>query len=143
MGIETDLVLSTRDQVNAVLASLNPAQEFSGVYAKGTDPLSLSALLGVYTGEGYHDAYIDEFPTIAEQPSEEKAVYLVSERLRKHIEDMSTEAIPSIIEQWMATQEFELTGWDEPIATAFLTDVKAMLSRPEAQQRELWMTISL
>lgn len=143
MGVETDLLLATRDQANDVLASRDPAKDFLGVYAKGTDQISLSALLGVFTEEGYKAEMIDEFPTVVARPDAEKAVYRVSPRLRRYVEEMPAEAIPDIVGRWMISEEFALTGWDESIAIAFLTDLKAMLSRGEARQHELWMTISV
>ncbi len=56
---------------------------------------------------------------------------------------MPADTIPEIVEGWMATEEFELTGWDDVIATEFLTDMKKLLSRTDARECELWMAFSV
>ncbi len=143
MGVETDLVLADRSQARAVLASHDPAKEFGGVYAKGTDPISLGALLTALTGEDYDDAIIDEFPEIISDESGEKTVCGVPARFRQALSALSEEEIPDIVERWMETEEFFLTGWDDSIAEAFLRDMMTLLSSEGADRKELWIAISV
>ncbi len=143
MGVETDFVLATPDQADAVLASHNPSQEFDGVYAKGTDPISLSSLLGVLTGDGGSDDFLEDYREIATEPSGEKSVTAVPATLRDSIASLPDAEVVSVVTRWMETDEFMLTGWDEQIATEFIRDLKALLDRDGAADKELWMAISV
>ena len=143
MGVETDFVLATPDQAEAVLASHNPSHDFGGVYAKGTDPISLSALLGVLTGKCGSDDFLEDYREVATEPSGDKSVSAVPTALRDSIEALPDEEIVDVVSRWMETDEFMLTGWDEEIAADFIRDLKALLASEGASEKELWMAISV
>lgn len=143
MSVETDFVLATPDQAEAVLASHNPSHDFGGVYAKGTDPISLSALLQVLTGNGGCDDFLEDYREVATDPSGEKSVSVVPPALRNSIEALPDEEILDVVSRWMETDEFMLTGWDEQIAVDFIRDLKALLASDGALHKELWMAISV
>lgn len=143
MSVETDFVLATPDQAQAVLESHNPSHDFGGVYAKGTDPISLSALLQVLTGEGGSDDFLEDYREVATEPSGEKSVSAVPAALRDSIEALSDEEITDVVFSWMETDEFILTGWDDQIASDFIRDLKALLASEGASEKELWMVISV
>ena len=143
MGVETDFVLATPDQAEAVLASHNPSQDFGGVYAKGTDPISLSALLGVLTGDMGSDNFLDDYREVATEPSGEKSVSVVPSTLRDAITGLDDTQIMDVVGRWMETDEFMLTGWDEQIAADFIQDIKALLASDGAADKELWMAITV
>jgi len=143
MGVETDFVLATPDQAEAVLASHSPSQDFGGVYAKGTDPISLSALLGVLTGDEGSDDFLEDYREVATEPSGEKSVTAVPPTLRDAIAGLPDTEITTVVSKWMETDEFMLTGWDEQIAADFIRDIKALLASDSSADKELWMAISV
>lgn len=143
MGIETDLILATPDQAKAVLESLDPAKDFGGVYAKGTDPISLGALQAVLTGEGKSEDFLDDYREVIAEPSGEKSVLAIPVPLREALLNLSSDQIPGTVAQWMMTDEFMLTGWDDQIATEFVRDLKQLISEDDASEQELWMAISV
>ena len=143
MGVETDFVLATPDQADAVLASLDPGKEFGGVYAKGTDPISLGALQSVLTGDGQADDFLEDYREIASEPSGEKSVSAVPTKLRDAITALSAAEIPEFVTRWMETDEFMLTGWDDQIALDFLRNLKCLLESDGAEKKELWITITV
>jgi len=143
MGVETDLILATPDQAEAVLASADPAKDFGGVYAKGTDPISLGALQSVLTGEGGSDDFLEDYRDVITEPNGEKSVLEVPAPLREALLSLADDQIPETVEQWMMTEEFMLTGWDVQIAADFLRDIKQLISADGAGEKELWLAISV
>src|SRR5688572_33214559 len=106
MGVETDFVLATPDQAEAVLASHYPAKDFGGVYAKGSDPISLGWLQTVLTGNGSSDDFLEDYRAVATDPSGEKSVLAVPMALRSAIAAIPDEEIANVVERWMETEEF-------------------------------------
>lgn len=143
MGVETDLILATPNQAEAVLASSDPAKDFGGVYAKGTDPISLGALQSVLTGEGGSDDFLEDYRDVITEPNGERSVLELPGRLREALLNLTDDRIPETVQQWMMTEGFMLTGWDDQIATDFLRDIKQLISADGAGEKELWLAISL
>jgi hypothetical protein len=143
MGVETDFVLARPDQADAALASVNPPQDFGGVYAKGLDPISLGALVTVLTGEEMLDDILDQYREVATENDGGKSVSAVPDALRAALVALPEEEIAETAAQWASMEDFELTGWDGQLAEDFIRDLKALLATDAAGKKELWMVISV
>ena len=122
MGVETDFVLATPDQAQAVLASHDPAKEFGeACYAKGTNPISLGALQTILIGGGGSDDFIEDYREIVTEESGEKSVTAVPIALREAIAAHPRWRVPnkSVAKSMMETEDFMLTGWDDQIDSGF------------------------
>jgi hypothetical protein len=143
MGVETDFVLATPNQAEAVLTSIDPAKEFGGVYAKGTDPISMGALQAVLTGDRGSDDFFEDYREVASDRDRERSILAVPTELREAIAAIPEAGVKNVVANWVGTEEFMLTGWDDQIAMEFIVGLKNLLAGQGAAEKELWMVISV
>lgn len=145
MGVETDYLLSKTEDIDKVVTSLNPSKEFNGVYAKGSDPISLSALHSVISGKENDDVFaiIENFESVGGTDDGEVQVVRVPDEIRESLKEIDQSNIPGIVSRWIETDDYQCCGWQPKIAVAFLAEMREMLNRDGASDKDLVMWISL
>ena len=141
MGVETDYILATEKQAKDILKSMNPSKDYNGVYAKGSDPLSLSALVPILSGIDMEEDCIDQFVPVAVEADGEVSVVKVPMPIRNALSEFDLNKIEEYVQQWMETEDYMLCMWEAEVAKDFLIQMREMLNGDDANSKELYMWI--
>ena len=148
MGVETDLILDSGHAYNSILESPQPSQDFAGVYAKGLDHFNLLSLAALIDGEippqfEDPDDAMSQFEMVTSTPDGFVAVWRVPAKTTSALHKLADLNTRDIAARWQQTPFFELMDWDEEITVAFLNDLQTMLGRPDAQDKDVLVWVSV
>lgn len=141
MGVETDYIAGTDEQIDEIWASLNPAGDFSGVYGKGSDPVSLSMLHCCIAGKDFDLSIMDQFEPIRMLNDGERILLEVPHDIRASIDSIKDENVTEIVSRWAETEEYELTGWADDVATEFLSALSAYSRDNASKKLFMWICV--
>jgi len=142
MGVLTDIVVADRLDAQRVCNAANPSQEFSGLDAKGIDPVKLGTLYGILTGTEFDPSFVsgeplasggDEGPWIIEVPSE------LVQRLAK----LDAKELADAAAKWAKTAEFSLDNWSQEDVHNILTELAKLCTKATAVQKSVLMWMAL
>jgi hypothetical protein len=145
MGVETDFFYAEETELNKALNSNSPAEDFDGVYAKGSDPFSLACLKAAVKGEEVDYDAIDEIVnaySLVETDDEGNLMVLnVPNSLKETLDSINEQNLDEIINNWTLTEGFEMSGWDSQIAKEFISDMKTMIQKYKNTNKNLYMWV--
>ena len=127
MGVETDYVMANEAMYEQVWESNNPSSDFNGIYGKGSDPISLSALYGCVSGTSVDMGIVDEYQTIQVTNDGEKSIIKVPDRIKDALATINDSNVDKYFSEWASTEDFMITGWDKDIATDFMTSLSCYI----------------
>lgn len=140
MGIETDYIMSDGSNLQEIFDSNNPHEEFDGVYGKGSDPMSLSALYFSQLGEELDLDFIDQFDMIIGD-ADGRGLYTIPLIIQDCIKKINKKNVDEYLANWCETAEFLLTGWDEDMAKEFLLDLSKLITSDNKKSLYMWMCV--
>lgn len=141
MGVETDYIAGTDDQIDEIWASLNPAGDFSGVYGKGSDPVSLSMLHCCITGGEFDLSMMDQFEPIRIMNDGERVLLELPAAIRESIDSITSENVTDVVSKWAETEEYMLTGWSDDVAVEFLSALSAYSRNNADKKLFMWICV--
>ena len=145
MGVETDFFYAEKTELKKALNSNSPAEDFNGVYAKGSDPFSLACLKAVVEGKEIDydsiDEIVDAYKPIESKDDGNLMVLTVPASLKETLDSLNEDNINDMINKWSLTEGFEFSGWDEEIAKNFIIDMKEMINKHHNTNKNLYMWV--
>jgi hypothetical protein len=144
MGVLTDFVVARREQAEQVLRSVNPAEEFDSLDAKGINPDTLAALYAILSGELHDQDFVGE-PFLFEENPESRWVFEVPARLVSLLAAMGPKRLDDVASAWAALRwEIEFAfGWTVEEVRAVLAGLADLCREAQAKDQSVLMWVCL
>ena len=143
MGVLTDFILGTQQELASVPADQAPISVLPGIDMKGVDPVKLEVLLGHLTGREF-DPDLKAFPTVSGQASPDGPwVYGCSEDLVRKLAALDDVALATLASWWANTEEFRLDRWETHSVKSVLHEMRAFAQRSLAVGKPIHIWVSL
>jgi hypothetical protein len=136
MAILTQIIAAEDDEVDAVGESANPVDEWSGLQMRDIDTAKLAILDCLLTGELFDDVVIHYEPVYV-SASEEVLVLRLTDPLAERLAALDEEVLDDVAMELVATEEFEIAGWDSAAVAAMLADLADLARLAESQGQVL------
>ena len=141
MSVTTAILAALPDEMEAICASVQPLNEWSGVELPGMDLGKIAALHSLLTGEplaAILDAY--EAYLISQ---DDVFVFRLADELVEKLLDCDEELLIPVANELVAAEDFEDEPWDpEDLAMAIFEVAElALLADSQEQQLYVWMRI--
>jgi len=133
----TDFFTAKRDEIDALDPDLEGI-DFQSVPAKGVDPVKISALDEILTGE-----QVEISEPVRESPSGESWIYPIREELGMALANMSLESTHLFAERWARTEEWRRDEGDAAELDQLLRALKALAVKAKDDGKGIYVHISL
>jgi hypothetical protein len=144
MGILSDFVAVPLSEATAVALSTAPGKEYGGISMTDIDPVKLSFLKRVLTGQPYQDEWPDEFTIVAQRDETyDLVVYQIPPEMVALIAAIEEKRIPEVGEEWWEeSEEFELDNWKKSDVVSFLAEFRALCTKAIAAEHSVLVWLS-
>lgn len=143
MGVLTDLVVGTAEEIAALPSGESPVGRLGGIDIKGIDVVKLGVLHSLATGQEF-DPGLDSFPmVVGEESPDGPWVLAFPSELAKALVALDAEATRSLGTRWAAAEEFQLDEWPEKDVQAVLSRIREVAARAIAQAKPIHVWTSL
>ena len=133
----TDFFIANRNEIDALGSNLE-AIDFPSVSAKRVDPIKISALDEILTGE---QAQISE--PIRESLSGESWIYPIREGLGMALANMSLESAQIFAKRWACTEEWQLDRGEASELNQLLQALKKLAVKALEEGKEIYVYMRL
>ena len=123
MASTTHIILAEESDADAVAASDEPIEEWSGIEADDVTAQTLAALMSMLVGGGDAAALAGEFDVLAVGLDEGVAVVRMPEELVKALAELDPDRQEGVAERWRAAPSFPKDGYDPDDALQLLEDL--------------------
>jgi hypothetical protein len=140
----TDFVVADRADAQRVCDSDCPSEEFSGLEAKGIDPVKLGTLYAVLTETEYDPSFVGGDP-ICDGGEEGPWVIEVPNDLVQRLAKLDAKQIGAVAAKWTKTEEFspKYDNWPPELVHEVLSDLAKLCAQAAAVKKSvlLWMSL--
>jgi hypothetical protein len=137
MALLTNIIAAEEDEIEAVGDSLEPCSEWSGIALRDFTIPKIATLHCVLTGDLLDDAYALYEPSYFSE-IEGAIVLRFSIGLADRLANLDEDALEAVVEELMATEEFEEADWDEEEITEMLNGLADLARLAESQGQVLF-----
>jgi hypothetical protein len=137
MALLTNIIAAEEDEIEAVGDSLEPCSEWSGLALRDFTIPKIATLHCVLTGDLLDDAYALYEPSYFSE-IEGAIVLRFSIGLADRLANLDEDALEAVVEELMATEEFEEADWDEEEITEMLNGLADLARLAESQGQVLF-----
>ena len=140
MAILTSIVAAEEDEVEALGESLEPLGEWSGITLRDLTIPRLVTLHCLLTGDLYDDAF-NLYDPIYISDAEGALVLRIADAASSRLATCDEEALDAITAELLATEEYELAGWDDEDVATMIMSLADLSQLAESQGQVLfaWM----
>lgn len=111
MGVLTDLIIATEDELAAVDPDEIPINVLPGLDIKGTGIIELATLHAILGGTEF-DPGLEDFPSVSGEESEDGPwIFRFPDSLVHRLASASAAELSRVAAEWARTEELELSGW--------------------------------
>ncbi len=144
MGVLTDFVIANRSDAQKVCDSACPARDFSGLDAKGFDPVKLGTLYAIVIGADIDPSTVG-VPPLATGGDEGPWVTEVPPHLVEQLARLDAKRIAQVANDWAKTDEFspQYDHWPLKAVHDVLDDLARLCVRAAAEKKSVLMWMSL
>lgn len=137
MAILTNIIAAEEDEIEAVGASIEPTTEWSGMALRDFTIPKVATLHCVLTGDLMDDAYALYEPSYLSE-IEGAIVLQLASQMTERLASLDEDALQAVSMELMATEEFEVTGWDEEEIGEMLHGLSDLAQLAESQGQVLF-----
>lgn len=144
MGVLTDFVVANRRDARRVCNAACPSKEFSGLDAKGIDPVKLATLYAVLTGTEFNPSLIGGDP-LATGGDNGPWVMEVPPDLVQRLAKLDADGVAAAAAKWARTEEFspEYDNWPAEAVHEVLADLAKLCAKAVGAKKSVLMWMSL
>jgi len=144
MGVLTDFVVVDRRDAQRVCDSACPSKDFTGLDAKGIDPVKLATLYAVLTDTEFNPSFISGDP-LATGGDEGPWVMEVPPDLVQHLAKLDTNGVAAAAAEWAKTEEFspKYDNWPAEAVHEVLAELAELCGQAVAAKTSVLMWMSL
>lgn len=140
-------LLSTSRSDALAYACQSDTSSVSKLEANSVDTIKLASLALILDGKELRDddviAFASRFEDVANQGDDGPWLYVYPREALLDLAEMSPGRVPEIAEAWAATEEAQLDQWTVAGTTAFLKALSEFCAKTVAENRDLFLFISL
>jgi hypothetical protein len=139
LNILTNIIAAEEDELDAVIQSEHPVEEWSGIERRGIDTGKIVMLHCLLTGDEFDLAVGGYEPVHADEDS--VVVLRLADTAVEKLANLEDDVRETIAEELAATEEFEAEAWDFEEVLALVTDLAdlARLAESQGQALFVWM----
>ena len=144
MGVLTDFVVADRGDAQRVFDAACPSEEFSGLDAKGIDPVKLGTLYALLTGTEFNPSFISGDP-LASGGDEGPWVMEVPPDLVQRLARLDAKGVATAAAKWANTEEFspKYDNWPAEAVHEVLAELAKLCAKAVAAKKGVLMWMSL
>jgi hypothetical protein len=144
MGVLTDFVVADHKDAQTVCDAAYPSEEFSGLEAKGIDPVKLGTLYAVLTETEFDPSFISGDP-LASGGDEGPWVVEVPPDLVQRLAKLDTKQLAAAAAKWAMTEEFsrQHDNWPAEAVHEVLVELAKLCTKAVAARKSVLMWMSL
>ena len=141
MSVTTAILAAMPEEIEAICASVQPLNEWSGVELPGMDLSRIATLHCLLTGEPL-PAILESYEAISVAQNDVFVVRLADELVEKLLASDEELLVP-IAEELVATEDFEDESWDPEDLATLLFEIAELASLAESQEQQLYVWMRL
>lgn len=140
MSILTNIIAAEEDEIEAIGASPQPIDEWSGIEMRDIDTARIATLHCLLTGDQF-DAAIAHYEPVHVSADEGVLVLRLADAVMERLVELEEDMLDAVASELMATEEFESTGWEAEAIAAMLASLAdlARLAESQGQVLFVWM----
>ena len=140
MSILVNIVTADEEEIDAVGESQHPVEEWSGVEVRDFDTAKLATLHSLLVYDNYDDAF-NAYEPVYVAMGDGAIVIRIPDVVSDRLASLEEDALERVGEELVATEEFELSGWEVEEVQAFLLQLSdlARLAESQGQIMLAWM----
>lgn len=144
MGVLTDFVVADREDAQRVCDAACPSEEFSGLDAKGIDPVKLGTLYAVLSNTEFDLSFVSGDP-LATGGDHGPWVMEVPPDLIQRLAKLDTQGLTAAAAKWAKTEEFspKYDNWAAEAVHAVLAELAQLCAKAVATNKTVLMWMSL
>jgi hypothetical protein len=143
MGVLTDLIIGTHDELAEIPAEEVPSRVLPGLDIKGTGLIELVSLYMILTGVEFDSAF-GEFPPVSGEGSEEGPwVFRFPNALVQRLATLSPPELSTVAVKWAETEEIQLGGWTVQKLELRLKEISGFAASATKQDKPVHIWTSL
>lgn len=144
MGVLTDFVVVDRRDAQRVCDAACPSEEFSGLDAKGIDPVKLGTLYALLTDTEFNPSFIGGDP-LATGGDDGPWVMEVPDDLVQRLSKLDAKGIAATAARWAKTEEFspQYDNWPPDAVHEVLSELAKLCAKAVAVKKGVLMWMSL
>lgn len=144
MGVLTDFVVADRRDAQRVCDAACPSEEFSGLDAKGIDPVKLGTLYAILTETDFDPAFIKDEP-LAMGGDDGPWVIEVPVDLVLRLAKLDAQGVAATAAKWANTDEFspKYDNWPAEDVHELLAELVDLCAKAAAAKKSVLMWMSL
>ena len=131
MNVLTCIVVGEEEEAEAIGASSNPVEEWTGVEVPGIDTAKIVTLHCLITGESFGEA-MSAYEPVYTAPDEDTIVLRIPSHVVEKLAALDVEALDRVTAELTATEEFELAEWDSDDAQDLVSEFAELAQRAES-----------
>ena len=141
MSVTTAVLAALPEEIEAICASVQPLNEWSGIELPGMDLGKIAALHSLLTGEPLA-AILDAYEAFL-VGQDEVFVFRLADEMVERLLDCDEELLIPVANELVAGEDFEDESWDPEDLAAVLFEVAELAALAESQEQQLyvWMRI--
>ena len=137
MAILTSIIAAEEDEVESIGESLDPTGEWSGITLRDLTIPRIVTLHCLLTGDLYNDAF-DRYDPIYISPAEGALVLRIADEAAARLAACDEDALDAITAELLATEEYELAGWDDDDVATMVMSLANLARLAESQGQVLF-----
>jgi hypothetical protein len=142
MGVLTDLVIGNEEDATTIANLHYPLGEFTGIDIKGVDTVKLTTLHSILSAEAFKDL-LAQYNPIASASEDGPWVFVLPADLVARLAGLDDTEITDTAARWGNTEEFQLDGWSQTNVTDVLRGMAHLARQASAQEKRIFVWMSL
>lgn len=140
MSILTNIIAAEEEEVEAVGASPQPIDEWSGIEMRDIDTARIATLHSLLTGDPL-DVAVAHYEPVHVSADEGVLVLRLADEATERLAALDEDTLDAVAAELAATEEFERTGWETEAIAAMLASLAdlARLAESQGQVLFVWM----
>jgi hypothetical protein len=140
MGILVNVISADEEDLESIIASQHPVDEWSGIEARDIDRSKFITLHCLLTGDGLEDAVYFYEPVFADF-EDGPIVLRIPDELTEKLASLEEDALEIVGEELAATEDFETSDFPLEEIQALISEMAALARIADSQTQTLfiWM----
>jgi len=143
MGILTDLILATEEELAGLDPDVLPIEVLPGLDIKGTGLVELATLHSIITGTDF-DPAMEAFPAVSDEESEDGPwIFRCPPDLITGLAAADADELAEVAAEWARTEEIQEAQWEAAQVHQRLVDMQAFARTAVASGKPVHIWTSL